>query len=118
MKMKEKMKKKIFKKIRKNILYFLYLSLLCMGILEGIYRSGIIDFYGKELKSYNPPVVFAASPPFLSVFGDSFSAFEASYVNVLRDSLSGFTVVNHAVSGTGIFETMTIAGGRLQRFPS
>ncbi|MBX7243062.1 MAG: hypothetical protein K1X92_15065 [Bacteroidia bacterium] len=106
------------KKTRKGILYFLYLLVICIGVPEILYRSGAIDFYAKELKNYNPDAVFTASGPFLSVFGDSFTAYEQSYVNLLRDSIQDYTVVNHSVSGSGIFETLTLAPGRLKRFPS
>ncbi len=107
-----------FRKIGKRLLYFVYLLVICIGIPEVLYRSAAIDFFGKELKSYNPGSVFQASSPFISIFGDSFSAYEKSYVNLLRDSIQGYTVVNHSVSGSGIFETLTLAGSRLKRFPS
>lgn len=106
------------KKVRKTIGYIVYLLLLCTVVLELIYRSGWIDFYREELKSYNPPATFDNQRPFLSVFGDSFTAYENSYVQILRDSLPEYSVVNHSVSGTGILETLTLAPGRLKKYPS
>lgn len=107
-------------KFLRTLGYFLFLFLFCLSILEILYKSQLWDFYSAELKAFNTPSILqnTSKKPFLGVFGDSFSATNDPYVNTLRDSLTSFCIVNHAIPGTGILETNLIASQRMKQFPA
>ncbi|MFA7381752.1 MAG: hypothetical protein WC150_14935 [Bacteroidia bacterium] len=88
---------------------------LFLVVLEITYRCQLIEFYKPELKALNPlkPIVSGKK---ILVFGDSFSADQHSYVNLLRDSFPEYDFVNASISGTGIQETSLIAPDRIRAF--
>jgi hypothetical protein len=88
---------------------------LFLVVLEITYRWQLIEFYQPELKALNPlkPIVSGKK---VLVFGDSFSADQHSYVNLLRDSFPVYDFVNASISGTGIQETNLIAPDRIRAF--
>jgi len=88
---------------------------LFLVVLEITYRWQLIEFYKPELKALNPPHKTASDKKVL-VFGDSFSADQHSYVNLLRDSFPEYDFVNASISGTGIQETNLIAPDRIRAF--
>lgn len=99
--------------------YALFLAVTCLALLEIAYRFQWIDFYRNELNGLNhqPALQRPDTCKTLLVFGDSFSAQPFSYVDVLRDSLPGYRIINAAVPGTGILETEVMARLRLKQFP-
>ncbi len=104
-------------KYLKKVAYYIYLIIVCLGVSEVMYRWQLLDFYKAELNTLNSPNI-KSSKPYLCVYGDSFSASSKSYVQILRDSLKSFQVINHAIPGTGIEEANAIIASRQQIFPS
>lgn len=88
---------------------------LFLVVLEITYRWQLIEFYNPELNVLNPPQKNVSGKKIL-VFGDSFSADQHSYVNLLRDSFPEYDFVNASISGTGIQETNLIAPDRIRKF--
>src|SRR5438132_5968389 len=92
---------------------------LCMPplILEWVYRTQMVDTYRPELHAFNPAHVIADdSRPTLLLMGDSFTAGRTSYAGLLQDTLQEWRVINAAVSGTGVLQTLYIAPHRCARF--
>lgn len=92
-----------------------FTATLFLVVLEITYRWQLIEFYQPELNALNPTQKNESSKKIL-VFGDSFSADQHSYVNLLRDSFPEYDVVNASISGTGIEETNLIAPDRIRAF--
>lgn len=88
---------------------------LFLLVLEITYRWQLIEFYKPELKALNPLKPKVSGKKVL-VFGDSFTADQHSYVNLLRDSFPEYDFVNASISGTGIQETNLIAPNRIRAF--
>ncbi len=91
----------------------LFVALL---LLEIIYRYQYIDFYNAELSALNKPEELKSEKKKILVLGDSFSAQHDSYVEVLKDSLTNFTVINSAIPGTSMREMSYLAKHRIEQF--
>lgn len=89
---------------------------LCLLALEVIYRYQWIDFYRSELNSLNRKAELTSPKKKILVCGDSFSAQPHSYVQLLKDSLHDYTVINSAVSGTSMREMSLLAQKRIDEF--
>ncbi|MFN8008447.1 MAG: hypothetical protein U0V70_15780 [Terriglobia bacterium] len=87
-------------------------------LIELSYRLQVIDFYRPELMAFNPKSELDGSSPkpTLLVFGDSFSAWNESYVNILRNRMPCLRVINSSISGSGIVQVSLIARSRIERF--
>jgi hypothetical protein len=87
-------------------------------LLEGTYRLEPFDFYSRELKAFNSKEDLAGSGnrPTAVIFGDSFTALNENYANVLRAELPNLRIINSAIPGTGIIQTSLIAARRFRQF--
>ncbi|MEW5974766.1 MAG: hypothetical protein AB1898_03055 [Acidobacteriota bacterium] len=108
-------------RIGKKALFRICLGLCSAGLslllLEVAYRIQLFDFYQTELRAFNPPGdLDRSNVATWLVFGDSFSAGNSSYVNVLREKLPETRIVNASIPGSGIIQTLLIARKRLTRF--
>lgn len=103
------------KKIGKALAYVLFVLVSSAGLLELIYRRQWMDFYQPEWKGLNPEALRKGTKPDILVAGDSFTATDSGYVQLLRDSLPGYDVLNAAVPGTGIVQARYILRRRIQQ---
>ena len=96
-------------------LFSLIVSVL---LLEGTYRLQPFDFYSRELKAFNSKDDLAGSGNRATalIFGDSFTALNENYANVLRAKLANLRVINSGIPGTGIIQTSLIADRRFRQF--
>jgi hypothetical protein len=87
-------------------------------LFEIAYRLAVFDFYRPELTAFNPKADLedTAQKPTLLVLGDSFSAGNESYVNILRTKLPHLRIINSSIPGSGIVQTALIAKSRIQQF--
>src|SRR5215470_6968422 len=100
-------------------LILLVLSSVCLPllILEWAYRAQIVDTYRPELQAFNPAQVLVDNGrPTLLLMGDSFTAGRTSYAGLLQETLQEWRVINAAVSGTGVLQTLYMAPHRFAHF--
>jgi len=85
---------------------------------EIFYRLQIVDTYSPELRSYNSPTDLAGSGnrSILLTMGDSFTAGNETYPNILRDKLPNYVVINSGITGTSIIEAAIVAPNRFRQF--
>jgi len=101
------------------LLALLLLLSVCMPlmVLEWLYRVQIVDTYRPELRAFNPAQILTDDGrPTLLLMGDSFTAGRTSYAGLLQETLQGWRVINAAVSGTGVLQTLYMAPHRFARF--
>jgi hypothetical protein len=83
-----------------------------------IYLSGFIDFYKPELLAYN--LIDDLSGPkkrnTVLIMGDSFTAGNSSYPNILRNMLPNYRIINSGIPGSGIIQASIIAKRRIEEF--
>lgn len=86
-------------------------------LFEWVYRNYWFDFYGPELRSLNPQEdLDLTKEKTLLVFGDSFTADPNGWVNILRDSLENYNVINCAIPGTTVFHQKLFFEDRLTTY--
>jgi len=86
-------------------------------VLEWAYRTQMVDTYRPELQAFNPAQVLADNGrTSLLLMGDSFTAGRTSYAGLLQETLQEWRVVNAAVSGTGVLQTLYMAPHRFAHF--
>lgn len=87
-------------------------------VLEIVYLSGTVDFYGPELAAFNPKHDLSGDDNRETILfmGDSFSAGNRNYPNILRTMRPRYRIINSAVSGTGIIQAEVMAKKRAGRF--
>lgn len=99
---------------------YLFSCLACLLLVfEFIYRHQLMDFYQPELKFNNRAAELKKSVwKTLLVMGDSFSVYPVheTWVNFLRTRLPSYRLINAAVSGTGIYESLYMAPRRFREF--
>lgn len=91
--------------------------LVALAILvEVAFRFQVVDFWGAELRRYNPTLATGSGATVL-LLGDSFSAGQGALADQLRRQLGpSVAVVNSAVSGTTARDAVLLAPRRLERF--
>jgi hypothetical protein len=97
----------------------IFLSLIvAVLVLEGTYRLQPFDFYSRELRAFNSKNDLAGSGNRLTalILGDSFTALNENYANVLRALLPHLRIINSGIPGTGIIQTFLIADRRFRQF--
>ena len=104
------------RKTRKTVVYLIYLGAVCTLLFEIAYRYQWVDFYHNELQGLNPELEQNATKPTTLVFGDSFTADLDGWVSKLRKLQPDARIVNAAVPGTGIRETLIMAPDRIEEF--
>lgn len=76
--------------------------LLFVATLEVSYRNYLFDFYKADFLLLNKE--FTEGKKNILICGDSFSACKNSYVEIIRDSLNEYNVINTSIPGTGILQ--------------
>ena len=105
------------RKICRFILLVLLNLCLPLLALEWVYRTQMVDTYRPELHAFNPaPVLADDHRPTLLLMGDSFTAGHTSYASLLQETLQEWRVINAAVSGTGVLQTVSMAPHRFAQF--
>jgi hypothetical protein len=108
--------KGIFRKWLRRMAWFGLILLFLLVMLEIFYRNQWVDTYRRELKALNPATWPSQPRKKLLVMGDSFSAAENSWVNLLRNRHPDYQIVNSSVPGTTIFQANLMLSGRLATF--
>jgi len=88
------------------------ISLVIAVLLSNvIYLSGYIDFYKPELLAYNSIDDLSGhnNRNTVLIMGDSFTAGNTSYPNILRNMLPNYRIINAGISGSGIIQASIIA---------
>jgi hypothetical protein len=98
--------------------YIILVIIFSLLTLEFVYRFQIIDTYAPELRSYNSEeeLVELKNRKTILVMGDSFTAAENSYVNILKKNLPKYRIINSGITGTGIIEATIVAPSRFKKF--
>jgi len=83
-----------------------------------IYLSGYIDFYKPELLAYNliDDLSGHNNRKTVLIMGDSFTAGNSSYPNILRNMLPNYRIINSGIPGSGIIQAAIIAKRRIEEF--
>lgn len=83
-----------------------------------IYLAGYIDFYKAELLTYNSTIDLSEhnEKNTILIMGDSFTAANSSYPNILRNILHDYRIINSGISGSGIIQASIIAKKRIHKF--
>ena len=107
--------------IKKLILLFISTIVsfsIAIIILEFVYLSGKIDFYRPELAAFNPEHDLSRDEDrqTILIMGDSFTAGNMNYPNMLRTMLPRYRIINSGVSGTGIIQAEVMAKRRVEQF--
>jgi len=93
---------------------------LAIAILfsNAIYLSGYIDFYKPELMAYNSIDDLSGHNKrnTVLIMGDSFTAGNSSYPNILRNLLPNYRIINSGIPGSGIIQASLIAKRRIDKF--
>jgi hypothetical protein len=104
----------------KKIFQWVLISVITLTVfaivLEVSYRYQWFDFYKAELKGLNRKEDLQSTKKKILICGDSFSADTLSYVSVLRNNLSEYSVINSAVPGTGIRQHALYMPGRIKKY--
>src|SRR5262249_19593783 len=101
-----------------RLILLVFLSVcLPLLVLEWVYRAQIVDTYRPELQAFNPAQVLGDNGrPTLLLMGDSFTAGRTSYAGLLQETLQEWRVINAAVSGTSVVQTLYMAPHRFAHF--
>ena len=84
-------------------------------LFELCFRLYLIDFYGNEFKYLNANFKDRGGDKNLTIVGDSFSAFEKGYGQLIYDSLANYNVRNYSVSGTSVREQYLFGKHHIKR---
>lgn len=98
------------------IAYCITILIASLLLLEIVYRNQFFDFYSVELNALNSQQELHSSKKKILILGDSFGAQQESYIQLLKDSLPGFSVVNSSVPGTSAREMSYLAKSRIAQF--
>jgi hypothetical protein len=109
-------RKALLKKWLRRLAWIPLILLVLLALLELFYRNQWIDTYKRELNALNPKTWPPNPSKKILVMGDSFSAAENSWVNVLRNRHPDWQVVNSAVPGTTIYQANLMLSGRLKTY--
>ena len=92
---------------------------IALIVLETVYLSGRVDFYRPELAAWNPADDLSSNVQKETILfmGDSFTAGNMSYPNILRAQFPHWRIINSGVPGTGIIQTHAMAKKRIAQFP-
>jgi hypothetical protein len=96
---------------------WLIAGVLLLLLVEAIYRWQLVDSYGTELRTFNPPSALAETDrPTLLIMGDSLTAGRGSYPDLLRVARPDLRVVNAGLPGTGLVQAQITAPHRFRTF--
>lgn len=103
------------KRILIKIIKCVFIVCITFFLFELSYRFYLIDFYKSSLIGLNNTKVRESKNIDLLVFGDSFSANTLGYVSNLQSYFPNKSILNSAVSGTGIKQVNIMAEKRLEQ---
>lgn len=108
----------MLKKVLMLFGYLIFLFTVVLVLLNLIYTSGFFDFYAPELKFFNSrdDLSGGKDKDTIIIMGDSFTASNAGYPNILRNILPHYSIVNSAIPGTGIIQAEIIGRKRIAQF--
>ncbi|MDB4728528.1 hypothetical protein OAF63_07025 [Saprospiraceae bacterium] len=107
----------LLKKITRYLLYFAFLFITVLLLLEVTYRNYWVDFYGGNLKGLNATTILNDNKkPTLLIIGDSFTADQNSYVRGLRNAFPNHRIINSAVPGTCARQHALMMRKRVKQF--
>lgn len=107
---------KKFNNIAINMAIMLVTFIVCLLLVEVVYRYQLFDFYKAEITYLNNSIKDKKSKKKVLVFGDSFTANMNNYVTILNDSFSDIQFINSAMPGIGAQEINVIAKNRIAEF--
>lgn len=105
-----------FKQFFTNWAITLVTFVICLLIVEVVYRLQLIDFYKPEITLLNNLTKDKKSKKKVLVFGDSFTASLNNYVTFLNDRFPEIQFINSAMPGIGAQEINVIAKNRITEF--
>lgn len=109
--------KKFFQKAWKIVWQGCLILFITLCLFEMTYRFYWFDFYRNELETLNPKEdLQLTKDKTVLVFGDSFTATQQSWVEVLRDSLKDCNIINSAIPGTSVFHQKLFFEDRIEEF--
>lgn len=103
------------KKLFKAVIQLAIIGIMVLLLFELCYRNGIIDFYKRELEALNDVSSNDLDTVDYLVFGDSFSAAQPNYIDLLRDT-STKRFMNTSIPGIGIAQVNTFANHRIKKY--
>ncbi len=98
------------------ITYCITILIVTLSVLEVVYHNQLFDFYCVELNTLNSQQELHSNKKKILILGDSFGAQQKSYVQLLKDSLHNFSVINSSVPGTSAREMSYLSQRRIDQF--
>lgn len=91
---------------------------IAIVLSNAIYLSGYLDFYKPELLANNSITDLSGKDKnnTILIMGDSFTAGNNSYPNILRNRLPSYRIINSGIPGSGIIQASIIAKRRIDEF--
>lgn len=107
--------------LKKLLMISGYLAFLCIVVpvlLNLIYTAGVIDFYKPELNFFNSKDDLSGGnkKDTILVMGDSFTAGNGNYPNILRNMFPHYRIINSGIPGSGIIQAEIIGEMRIKQF--
>jgi len=105
----------LFTVLRFFLSFFVIISIAFL-LFEWGYQNSIIDFYKSDFKALNTTENLNSKNIDFLVFGDSFSAHQNNYIDLLRNDFPELIFVNLSISGTGIKQVNTFAKKKIEKY--
>ena len=107
--------------LKKLLMVFGYVAFLLIAVLillNLIYTAGFIDFYKPELNFFNSRDDLSGGneKDMILVMGDSFTAGNSNYPNILRNMFPGRRIINAGIPGSGIIQAEITGKKRIMQF--
>jgi len=98
--------------------YLIFLFIVVLILLNLVYTSGFIDFYAPELNFLNSKNDLSGGndKDTILIMGDSFTAGNGNYPNILRNLFPHYRIINSGIPGTGIIQAEIIGKKRIAQF--
>jgi hypothetical protein len=108
----------MIKKLLKVSAYAAFLFIVVLMLLNLIYAAGFIDFYKPELNFFNSRDDLSGGnrKDTILVMGDSFTAGNGNYPNILRNMFPEYRIINAAIPGSGIIQAQITGKKRIIQF--
>jgi len=98
--------------------YLTFLFIIVLVLLNFIYTAGFIDFYKPELNFFNSKddLSMGNRKDTILVMGDSFTAGNGNYPNILRNMFPDCRIINAGIPGSGIIQAEITGKKRVTQF--
>lgn len=100
---------------RRRIRNLLLLTFLCVMVFEILYRHQVVDTYKSEFQHLNRHPIPQKPKARILVMGDSFTALDSGWLDMLRSEFPQFAFFNGAVPGTGPIQASYMAPRRFRQ---